>query len=213
MTTDGVIFDLDGTLWDSTAACAIAYNEAIRSMDNPAPEVSADDLKRLFGLPNEEIQKRVFPNVPPAEQSRLMEIALEAEFRCLWAYPPSAYDGVREALERLAPLPLFIVSNCGSGYIEIFLELTGLGDLFTDHLCPGDTGRLKADNIREIAARYGLSAPVYVGDTQGDSDAAHRAGVPMIFAAYGFGHVTDAAARIDSIRALPALVGGETREN
>ena len=207
VTADGVIFDLDGTLWDSTDACAIAYNEAIRSMEDPAPAVTADDLKKLFGLPNEVIQGKVFQGVPPEEQSRLMDRALEAEFRCLRAFPPVPYDGVRETLEALRPLPLFIVSNCGSGYIELFLELTGLGEFFTAHLCPGDTGRLKADNIRTVADRYGLTAPVYVGDTQGDGDAARAAGVPLIFAAYGFGQVSGAAARIARIRDLPGLLG------
>ncbi len=206
MTTDGVIFDLDGTLWDSTDACAIAYNEAILSMEEPAPPVTADDLKKLFGLPNEVIRQRVFSHVSPAEQERLMDRAIEAEFRCLRAFPPEAYPGVRESLSSLAPLPLFIVSNCGSGYIELFLELTGLGDLFAAHLCPGDTGRLKAENIRSIVSRYGLRKPVYVGDTQGDADAAREAGVPFLFAAYGFGQVGDPEGVITSIGDLPGAL-------
>ena len=47
---------------------------------------------------------------------------------------------------------------------------------------------------------------VYVGDTQGDADAAAKAGIPFIFTEYGFGSVKDAAARIASLPELPAAV-------
>ena len=59
--------------------------------------------------------------------------------------------------------------------------------------------------IRLIVERNGLQSPVYVGDTQWDCDAATAAGVPFIFAAYGFGHVENTPA-IASIDELPKLV-------
>ena len=61
--------------------------------------------------------------------------------------------------------PLFVVSNCQAGYIELVFEKTGLGKYFTGHLLPGDTGEAKAANIQTIAKKYELKAPVYVGDT------------------------------------------------
>ena len=54
--------------------------------------------------------------------------------------------------------------------------------------------------------RNGVTKAVYVGDTQGDADAAAKAGVPFIFTEYGFGSVKDAAARIASLPELPAAV-------
>ena len=36
-----------------------------------------------------------------------------------------------------------------------------------------------------------LKNPVYVGDTQGDYEACQKAGVPFIFAEYGFGATKD----------------------
>ena len=84
---------------------------------------------------------------------------------------------------------LFIVSNCQAGYIEVFLETSGLGSYFEGHLCPGDTGNAKADNICKIIQEYHLKAPVYVGDTLGDFNATKTAGIPFVFASYGFGQV------------------------
>ena len=57
---------------------------------------------------------------------------------------------------------LFIVSNCQSGYIEAFLKNTGLGEYFADYTCPGDTGKLKGENIRIIMERNGIKEAIYV---------------------------------------------------
>ena len=69
------------------------------------------------------------------------------------------------------------------------LKTTGLAPYIKDHLCFGETQTPKGDTIRTLVARNGLKAPVYVGDTQGDADACKAAGVPFIFAEYGFGDV------------------------
>ena len=82
-----------------------------------------------------------------------------------------------------------IVSNSQSGYIEAMLKNTGLGEYFVDHLCFGDTLKQKGENIRLIMERGGVKEAVYVGDTQGDANACDMAGVPMIYASYGFGNV------------------------
>lgn len=66
----------------------------------------------------------------------------------------------------------------------------------------------KSENIREIIARYDLQAPVYVGDTVGDLAASQAAGVPFIFATYGFGQLTEAEApsRIHQISELEQIL-------
>ena len=61
------------------------------------------------------------------------------------------YEGLEQMLRILSShYPLFIVSNCEAGYIELFLECTGFSKYFRGHLCPGDTGNAKAENISQI---------------------------------------------------------------
>ena len=95
-------------------------------------------------------------------------------------------------------VPIFIVSNCQSGYIELFMKKTGCAGFITDHLCPGDTGMYKADNITKIAKDHGIKYPVYVGDTIMDKDACDRAGCVFVYARYGFGDVRGCDHVIDS---------------
>ena len=87
--------------------------------------------------------------------------------------------------------PLYIVSNCQKGYIEVFLQSSGLGKYFRGHLCFGDTGLEKHDTIRKLMDTYHLKDTVYVGDTMGDFLSCQKAGVPFVFASYGFGNVPE----------------------
>ena len=121
-------------------------------------------------------------------------------------HPGVIYPGVGEALRTLsAHLPLAVVSNCQAGYIEVFLEASGFGAYFAGHLGFGDTGLPKWENIRLMCERLGLRHPIYVGDTQGDADAAARVGIPFAHARYGFGTVRRADRVIASPAELPSL--------
>ena len=60
---------------------------------------------------------------------------------------------------------------------------------FDDYECAGRTGLSKGDNIKLVVQRNHLQKPVYIGDTISDYAAARAAGVPFIFAEYGFGEV------------------------
>jgi len=60
---------------------------------------------------------------------------------------------------------------------------------FAGHQCYGTKGNPKAENIKDIVNDHGLKSPLYIGDTMGDYDSATKAGVPFIFADYGFGKV------------------------
>lgn len=94
---------------------------------------------------------------------------------------------------------LFIVSNCQDGYVQTFFDCHGLGHYFTDFEMSGRTGQAKGENIKLIIARNHLTKAVYVGDTLGDKEAAGYAGVPFIYARYGFGNLDHEDNAIDSI--------------
>ena len=74
------------------------------------------------------------------------------------------------------------------------------------HLCFGDNGLDKPDNLKKMIADYQLKNPVYVGDTKRDEECCEIAGGPFIFVSYGFGDVPDAQYRCDSLRDLPDVI-------
>lgn len=185
-----IIFDVDGTLWDSTDQVAISWNKAICEKTDLQKVLTGDQLKKEFGKPLDEIMEDLFPELPKQERDALAIHLYEYENKWVETAPCLNYEGVQETISELAIThSLFIVSNCQSGYIEAYLKNTGLGVYFKDYTCPGDTGKLKGENIRIIMERNKVQDAVYVGDTQGDANACLEAGIPMIYASYGFGRV------------------------
>ena len=186
---DSIIFDIDGTIWNSTDVVAEAWNNTLEK-EGIDVRVTADQLKGQFGKLLPDIAKAILPEQTEEEQLRVIDICCQAEHDLLREKGAPVYPGLENTLKELSSrYPLFVVSNCQAGYIELVFEKTGLGKYFTGHLCPGDTGEAKAANICSIAEKYQLKSPVYVGDTFGDYQACQEAGVPFVFASYGFGQV------------------------
>ena len=203
---DSIIFDVDGTLWDSTKSVAASWNKAIREHATPDLTVDPDTLSKVFGKTMTEIADTLFPSLSPEGRMHLLDRCFEEENRYLQKHPGILYDGVPDTIKRLAlRYPLYIVSNCQCGYIEVLLNTTGLDSYIKDHLCFGETQVSKGETIRILMERNNLKSPVYVGDTQGDADACKIAGIPFIFAEYGFGDVPDAETRIRAFSELEKL--------
>lgn len=203
---DSIIFDMDGTLWDSTPEVAFAFNKVVKEKHpEVTDEITAERLMGLFGLPLDVIAVKLFQSVSKEHAIEVMRQCCEYECEYLAIHGASLYEGLEEALKSLVTkYKLIIVSNCQEGYIQCFFCANpGLKKYFIDYEYPGRSGKFKAENIKLVIERNGLKKPVYVGDTLGDCEAAKEAGIPFIFARYGFGQVEDYYEVIDSLLQLP----------
>ena len=197
---DGIIFDIDGTLWDSRRGVAESWNTALREKTDYDITLDYEELGKLFGKPMNEIFAAIFPDMSEEETTELIPVFYDYEHRYLASHPPALYEGTMDTLRALAArYPLYIVTNAQCGYIECLFEAAGIGKYFTDWLCYGDTGAQKDVTMRMLIEKNGLKNPVYIGDTQGDYDACKRANVPMIYASYGLGEVREPDITIDAI--------------
>jgi phosphoglycolate phosphatase len=194
--TKNIILDVDGTLWNTTDVVAAAWNQAIAAEGHSKVTVDGARLRQLFGKPMNVIGELLFTDVPEKIREVLLEDCCQYEQRALRAQTEALlYPQVRETIQMLVQEQkrrLFIVSNCQSGYIELFMQKNQVEPYITDTECFGNTGCSKGENILLLMERNGLSASetVYVGDTMGDYEAAQEAGIEFLFAAYGFGSVT-----------------------
>ena len=203
-----LIFDIDGTLWDSRALVAEGYNIQLRAEGYAHLCVDAEILRPLFGKTMTAIADAILEEVPVPERYDLMARCMETENRYLAQNECRiGYKGVRQTLEALAKnYRLFIVSNAQCGYPELCMEKLGIAHLFEGHLCFGDTGTEKGETILELMRRHNITDAVYIGDTQGDFEATLVAGIPFIWAAYGFGSPESFAAKLEDICELPQIL-------
>lgn len=204
---DGIIFDVDGTLWDSVEVVAESWNLAIKENSDLEPNLNREILQGLFGKTMDEIAAGVFPDLDTDSRRKLMDICFDYENRYLETHPGVYYEGVMDTLKELAlEYPLFIVSNCQCGYIEVMMKGAGMEPYIKDFLCFGQTQTSKDQTILKLMEKNNLTSLVYVGDTQGDADSCKKAGIPFIFAAYGLGDVKEDYPTIHSFSELKNIL-------
>lgn len=202
--SNGIIFDMDGTLWDSSAEVAESWTEVIKREYNPERVITCEDMQAVMGKPMDLLSAELFPELSKEERNNLMGKCCIEENKYLREHGAKLYPDVCETIKKLYnKYRLFIVSNCQSGYIEAFLEHYQFEKYFDDIECYGNNSLGKGYNIREIVRRNNLERAVYVGDIQGDYDASMEAGVMFIHAAYGFGSIKEEVLHISGIRELP----------
>ena len=204
MNYESLILDIDGTLWDSRALVAEGYNILLQKEGLSHLCVNAEQLKALFGKVKEEIADILFASIPVPRRYELMTRCMQSESDHMHEDPCRiGYPGVRETLEALAKKHrLFIVSNSECGYPELCMEKLALTPYIEGHLCYGDTGTTKGQTIRTLIERHNIGSCVYIGDTQGDYEATLEAGIPFIWASYGFGTPSGYDAKIEKIEDL-----------
>ncbi len=203
-----VIFDLDGTLWNSSVQVADSWNVVIEQEVGEEHTLTAEDIMSCMGLTMTEIADRHFAYLPEKERYELSHKCEEFENGYITEHGGVLFDGVEETLAKLKDMgvQMAVVSNCQEGYIKAFLDSMDMWKYFMDYEEWGRTFLSKADNIKLVMERNGASKGIYVGDIQKDSDAAHKAGIDCIFASYGFGEITDAVATLKSFDELPAVL-------
>lgn len=204
----GIIFDLDGTLWDASDAVTRSWNMALAALDEFNVRIDRRDMMRFMGNLLFDIGRMMLPkNLTDAHVQEIVDLCIEYEHAYLREHGAPLYENLKDTLKELKKeYSLYIVSNCQAGYIEVFLDCTKLWDVFDDYECPGRTGLEKAENIKLIVQRNNLAKAVYVGDTDGDFCATCAVGLPFIHASYGYGKPHDVTPSVKRFEDLPGVI-------
>ena len=189
---DSIIFDLDGTIWNSSVTCTEGWNTALEQMPQYGMHLEPEDLRAVMGKTLDVIEDIIFENIADkAERHAVRLKCTECQMKVLAQKGGVLYPNVEATLAELSKkYKLMIVSNCENGYLDAFFTAHKLNKYFCDYEYWEHTGLSKAENIRLVMERNGLHNSVYVGDTQHDADSALSAGIPFIHASYGFGQVS-----------------------
>ncbi|MBR0136767.1 MAG: HAD family hydrolase, partial [Clostridia bacterium] len=172
-----ILFDLDGTLWDSSQTVIESWNECLALKTDLNRTYTVEQMKSYMGKTLDKIGDMMMPDLPPSERLRIMHLLADYERVYLKSHGSNYFRNEEAVIRGLAAeYFLGIVSNCQDGYIQIFIEQCGFGECFSDFEC-SSTGLDKAGNIGLVAQRNSLDRIIYVGDTVLDGEAARKAGV------------------------------------
>lgn len=214
MKFDSIILDIDGTIWNTTPIVAEAWNKAIQENFPQVPRVTPEILQGQFGKTMTVIGDNLFVGLDDNQKKILLDACCKYEHDAIANNTKNiTYEGVVQTIAALSKkVPLFIVSNCQAGYIQLVCKKNKIESYITDSVCFGDNDFTKDKNIALIVERNHLKNPAYVGDTLGDFEACKLAEVSFIWATYGFGKITDSvdgkvfAGKIDTFSELSDFV-------
>lgn len=205
MKYDSIGFDLDGTLWNSLDAITEAWAKTSVKYNEPIP--TKDDVAGALGLNKIDLMNKLYPNMDYKKQMMFFDEAGVLCNEILAENGGKLFDKLEETLAELSKhFKLYIVSNCQDGYIEAFFKYHKLDKYFCDYEHPDERCISKGDNIKAVLERNSFKKSIYVGDTQGDANAAKLAGIPFVFASYGFGNVESPDFVIKSVSELSNIV-------
>jgi phosphoglycolate phosphatase len=186
MRNDALIFDIDGTLWDASATSSEGWNNGLASLNIPN-RISASEIRSVSGQPFETCIELLLPGLL-AQHRELLSTLNASEMTAIKKKGGTFYKDAIESLYTLSKeYKIYIVSNCQSWYLELFLEFSKIRDILSGWDCHGASGLSKAEMIHRLIRIHGLKNPMYIGDTEGDESAARSAGIDFIHVSWGFG--------------------------
>ncbi|MBL4703710.1 MAG: HAD hydrolase-like protein [Flavobacteriales bacterium] len=211
-----IIFDLDGTLIDSSKGILYAVELAFNSCDI---EMKLPLTNELVGPPLLQLLAMVSGSDDVETLDRLA-----GEFKECYdsqGYKETKlYDGVTELLQGLKRhgFELFIATNKRMNPTQKIVQYFGWGDLFSGvyalDACP--SAKNKAEMISYVLKRHELSSStsIYVGDTEPDRHAAEANGLPFLMVSWGYEfHVGKDDHYVDSVEELMEYLARLAKKN
>ncbi len=183
---------MDGTLWDATLSYKEVWDTSFKEI-GLGHTVSAEELIGQMGKPLGEILDEIAKNHNfEIDKDTFLARVDDVENRLMKTLGGILYPGVNDGIIKLSnKYKLFLVSNCAKDGLKNFLKFTNLSDYFVDSVSYGENQVPKSENIKKLIHEHHLKNAVYMGDTAMDCDEAHKAGIPFVFAKYGFGRCED----------------------
>lgn len=192
---EAMIFDMDGTLFQTETLLIPAYHatfEKMREEGSYRGETPHENvILGCLGMLLDQIWRKVLPDATDEERNRADELFMHYELEYLQNGYGELYPEVRETLSALKErgVRLFVASNGLEGYVRGVAELMGITPLFDDLYSAGEYQTLsKVDLVGLLLKKHGIRSAWMVGDRSSDVEAGKKNGLGVIGCDYaGFG--------------------------
>jgi len=211
-----VVFDLDGTLIDSTADLAAAVNATLARIAPDTPPLSVDRIRSFVGHGVGMLVARALAEARvPARPEEVLPVYLEV-YRRGMLNETRLYPGVAEALALLEGYALAVLTNKPGDMARAILEGLGVAARFARICGPEDVPARKPDpaGLRWLMAEAGAGpeAAAMVGDSPVDVRTGRAAGVLTVGVSYGLDpdglRAEPPDVMLDDLRALGDVMRG-----
>ena len=179
---EAVVFDLDGVLLDTEEVWDEARRQIAAERGGRWPE---DAQRAMMGMSSPEWSRYMHDVVGLAERPEEISAEVVARLETLYHERLPLIDGAIEAVLRIGSRwPLAIASSSNRPLIDLFLELTGTGNLFRATVSSEEVARGKPapDVYLEAARRLGAAATncAAIEDSENGIRSAAAAGMRVV---------------------------------
>ena len=202
---DNLIFDLDGTLFDSAPEILVCLKKALQHNDI---DIKDNLNESIIGSPLEETLKNLIQKKDKAKIDKIIECFIEL-YDSDYCYKTKLYKGVQETLEVLEKKKnLILITNKRITPTENMLKNAKIIELFDSYFSVDPSDQSKKDKsmlISKTIKDYKINPKntAYIGDTMGDFIASKKNNIKFIFAGWGYGkYVKDADLHLNDIREM-----------
>jgi len=206
---NSLVYDLDGTLVNSSPGIANSLEIAFAAVGRKLPSVN---IRNVIGPPINIIARMIDPSLND-DEVRVIEREYRADYDVNGWRATVAFKGVLGGLQRQrnAGMRLFVVTNKPRIPTEHILINLGM-DRFFEGVLTRDMRfpkyASKVEMLAELMMRYQFEplSALMIGDTREDQEAAQANGIRFIYMTYGYGCVPEAILRAGTFRAIEEIL-------
>ncbi len=202
---DNLIFDLDGTLFDSAPEILVCLKKALQ-LNNI--DINDNLNKSIIGPPLKETLKNLVQKKDTVKIDKIIENFIEL-YDSDYCYKTKLYKGVQETLKILEKKKnLILITNKRIVPTEKMLKNSKIIELFDNYFSVDPNDQSKKDKstlISKTIKDYKINPQntAYIGDTMGDFIASKKNNIKFIYAGWGYGkYVEDADLHLTDIREM-----------
>lgn len=183
-----VIFDLDGTVLDTSEGIRRALYDTIEQQG--FPKMSEEQMQSCIGPPVQLSLQRIY-GLSEQQANAAAEVFRES-YKNKYLFLAKEYEGIFKLLTQLRTkaVKVMIAIYKREDYTVTLLKQLGLYEQFDFVMGSDFEGkRTKAYIINQCIQQYGckLNEAIMIGDTIHDSTAAEDTGIDFLAVTYGFG--------------------------
>ena len=200
-----LIFDLDGTLFDSAPEILVCLKKALQ-LNNI--DINDNFNKSIIGPPLKETLKNLVQKKDTVKIDKIIENFIEL-YDSDYCYKTKLYKGVQETLKILEKKKnLILITNKRIVPTEKMLKNSKIIELFDNYFSVDPNDQSKKDKstlISKTIKDYKINPQntAYIGDTMGDFIASKNNNIKFIYAGWGYGkYVEDADLHLTDIREM-----------
>ena len=201
-----IIFDLDGTLWNTAETTLEAANKIAQKYDE-VKEFNINTIENGMGLNAKENAENYMPYLEEKKRLEYLKEINNTTIEIIGKKGTMIYDGVKDTIKKLSKeYKLGIITNNNDEYVKLFFKTSGLQEYFCDYIGALTYSITKGEAIKNMIDRNSEPNSFYVGDIKKDMISTHEAGIEFIHAKYGFEPTLEAEYHINNIKDLEKLV-------